>query len=248
MEDKTYGWKRDLPDQRDFVFKVTRAALLPPSVDLRLGCSAIEDQGALGSCTAHATVSALEFLGIKNGVTFNDLSRLFVYYNTRVLEGTVRYDSGASLRNTIKALAKQGACKEILWPYLIKQFKSKPSTACYTDGIKRKIIEYSRLSTLNDMKSCLADGFPFVCGISLYESFESTKVEKTGIVNMPTIRESMLGGHAVGCFGYDDKTSRFICRNSWSTDWGQKGYFTIPYKYITLLGDDFWTIKVGKGL
>lgn len=245
---KTYGWKRDLPDQRDFVFKITRTTSLPPAVDLRAGCSAVEDQGNLGSCTSQATVGALEYLGIKDGVTFQDLSRLFVYYNTRVIENCVRYDDGASIRNTIKALAKQGACKETIWPYVIKQFKIKPGTDCYTDGIKRIIIEYSRLLTLNDMKHALADGFPFVCGISLYDSFESAKVEKLGIVNMPGRRESMIGGHAIMVCGYDDKTSRFIVRNSWGTDWGQKGYFTIPYTYITSLGDDFWVIRTGKGL
>ena len=243
---KTYGWKRDLPDDRDFIFKFVRAVTLPSSIDLRPGCSAIEDQGNLGSCTSQAAVGALEYMCIKDGVTFLDLSRLFVYYNTRVIENTVRYDDGASLRNTVKALAKQGACKETLWPYIIKQFNIKPRADCYTDGIKRTIVSYSRLFTLNDMKSCLASSFPFICGISLYESFEFTQVGKTGIVNMPTSREKMLGGHAIMIVGYDDKTSRFIGRNSWGNSWGMHGYFTIPYKYITNFGADFWVIRTGN--
>lgn len=244
----TFGWLPDLPDARDYIFKTARIVSLPSSVDLRRGCSAIEDQGNLGSCTSQAVVGVLEFLELKDGVTFFDLSRLFVYYNTRVLERTVKYDSGASLRNTVKAVAKQGVCTEVIYPYIEKKYKLKPGPECYTDGLKRRVLEYSRLLTLQDMKVSLAEGFPFVCGISLYESFESEKVAETGIVNMPTRRESIIGGHAIVVCGYDDKTSRFIVRNSWGTDFGMDGYFTIPYKYITTLGDDFWQIKRGSQL
>lgn len=244
----TFGWLPDLPDARDYIFKTARVVSLPSSVDLRRGCSAIEDQGNLGSCTSQAVVGALEYLELKDGVTFFDLSRLFVYYNTRVLERTVKYDSGASLRNTVKAIAKQGACTEVIYPYIEKKYKLKPGQECYTDGLKRRVLEYSRLLTLQDMKVSLVEGFPFVCGISLYESFESEKVAETGIVNMPTRRESMIGGHAVGCVGYNEKKQIFIMRNSWGNLWGDHGYFYLPYKYLTSLGDDFWQIKRGSQL
>ena len=98
------------------------------------------------------------------------------------------------------------------------------------------------------MKAVLAAGYPFVCGFTVYESFEGDDVAKTGIVPMPGSAEATLGGHAVMAVGYDDASQRFLVRNSWGTDWGMGGYFTIPYAYLTdsNLADDFWVIRVVK--
>lgn len=247
---RSYGWVPDLPDQRDYLFSAILKvpARLPAKVDLRPLCSKIEDQGALGSCTANALAGALEFLECKNKVSFKDFSRLFIYYNERVLEHSVNSDSGAMLRDGIKTLAKQGACSEKSWPYDISKFKSKPGPACYKEALEHQITSYHRILTLDQMRTCLAEGFPFVFGFGVYESFESQDVSRTGIVNMPKKGEQMLGGHAVMAVGYDHPKQRFIVRNSWGTDWGQKGYFTMPYKYLSdrNLSDDFWTIRKGE--
>ena len=247
-----YGWLPDLPDHRDRTYRLRALArrALPRSIDLRAGCSAIEDQGALGSCTANALVGALEFLEIKDGLHATDLSRLFVYYNERVIEGTASQDSGAMLRDGIKSLARQGVCPERSWPYRIARFAQRPGTACYRQGLAHRITVYERLDTLADMRNCLASGFPFVFGFTVYESFESTTVARTGQANMPRRGEAVLGGHAVCAVGYDDSNLRFLCRNSWGTRWGQGGYFTMPYAYLEdrNLSDDFWTVQRGSGL
>jgi C1A family cysteine protease len=242
-----YGWIPDLPDQRDIAYRaVYRVPLkLPVKVDLRAGCSPVEDQGDLGSCTANALVGALEFLELKEQQPLLDLSRLFVYYNERVIEHTIRTDAGAMLRDGIKSLAKLGVCVEDSWPYIVGQFAQKPSASCYTQAKQHTITNYQRLGSLAEMRACLADGFPFVFGFSVYESFESAAVAKTGTVNLPKPRERLVGGHAVCAIGYDDKTQRFILRNSWGRAWGQKGYFTMPYAYVAdkKLASDFWTVR-----
>src|SRR5208283_2321016 len=163
-----YGWIPDIPDKRDIMFrKAYRVpATLPPSVDLRPQCSPVEDQGNLGSCTANALVGALEFLMIKDQKPYADLSRLFVYYNERVVEGTVDKDSGAMIRDGIKTLADQGVCTEALWPYDISQFTVKPPDACYQEALNYEITSYQRIDTTDEMRSCLADGFPFVFGFT----------------------------------------------------------------------------------
>ena len=245
---REYGWIPDLPDQRDFLFsKISKPGVLPPSVDLRPTCSPVEDQGDLGSCTANALAGALEYLEGKDGVPYVDFSRMFIYYNERVIEGTVSQDSGAMIRDGIKSLAAQGVCSERLWPYNVGKFAVKPPAACYTEAAKHLINQYARIISLNDMKQCLSDGFPFVFGFTVYESFESQAVAKTGTVPMPKKQERALGGHAVLAVGYDDKTKRFIVRNSWGPNWGMKGYFTLPYDYLnnTNLADDMWTIRRG---
>jgi C1A family cysteine protease len=264
---RAYGWLPDLPDARDWTFAARPPRRLPPRVDLRPGCSPVEDQGSLGACTAQALAGALEFLEIKDaqprrspispatfGETrvreFEDRSRLFIYYNERVVLHTVRVDSGAMLRDGIKTLVKQGACGETLWPYDPRRFAAKPPASCYRDGLQHQITEYRRLSTTDGMRACLAAGYPFVFGFMVYEGFESRAVARTGVVPMPGRREKALGGHAVMAVGYDDAKRQFLVRNSWGTRWGLAGYFTMPYSYLASrdLSDDFWTIRAGEGL
>jgi C1A family cysteine protease len=248
IKEHRYGWLADLPDHRDLMFGTIHKPTiekLPQVIDLRKYCSKIEDQGNLGSCTSQSLVGALEFLENKDKVHFEDLSRLFLYYNERVIERTVSSDSGAMLRDGIKTLSKQGVCSEILWPYSISKFRNKPTSRCYTDAKDHKITQYARLNTIDEMRNCLASENVFVFGFSVYESFETEEVATTGIVPMPAKDEQMLGGHAVLSVGYDDKQQRFLVRNSWGENWGMKGYMTMDYKYLSdrNLSDDFWTIR-----
>ena len=82
------------------------------------------------------------------------------------------------------------------------------------------------------MKACLASGWPFVIGFSVYESFESSAVARTGLMPMPAHGEALLDGHAVLVVGYEDARQVFITRNSWSAQWADHGYFYMPYAYL----------------
>nr|MBU1327687.1 C1 family peptidase [Candidatus Omnitrophota bacterium] len=241
---RSYGWVPDRPDQRDYLYKAIRPVVrLPKKVDLREFCSIVENQETLGSCTANALAGNLEYLDHRIDDVYEDVSRLFIYYNERVLEDTVDYDSGASLRDGIKTLRKQGACWEKTWPYLIERFTRKPSKKCYAEAKKRRIESYHRINSLPEMLTCLAEGYPFVFGFTVYESFQSQRVARTGVANIPKKKEKVLGGHAVLAVGYNQKQKRFIVRNSWGTKWGKDGYFTMPYEYLETLSADFWTIR-----
>jgi C1A family cysteine protease len=247
---KHYGWVHDIPDHRDHLYAAPRAALakLPPSADLRPTCPPVYDQGQLGSCTANGIAAAIQFDRMKQKLTPNfNPSRLFIYYNERVIEHTVASDSGAQIRDGIKSVAQQGDCPETEWPYNIANFAQKPPAKCYTDAVNYKAVQYQRvLQNVNQMKGCLASGYPFVFGFTVYDSFESTQVAQTGVVPMPATTEKVLGGHCVVAVGYDDAQQRFIVRNSWGTGWGMQGYCTMPYAYLTdpNLTSDLWTIRL----
>jgi C1A family cysteine protease len=143
---------------------------------------------------------------------------------------------------------KLGVCSEKIWPYNIARFTQKPPPACYKAAADHQVISYHRIIGLTQMRQCLAEGYPFVFGFSVYEAFESAQVARTGQLNLPKPREKQMGGHAVCCVGYDDSAKRVLVRNSWGADWGLKGYFTMPYDYISddNLADDFWTIRAFK--
>jgi len=246
-----YGWVPDLPDRRDHVvpFRLldsrTLAKRAPEHVDLRNQLPACYDQGQLGSCTGNALAAAVEFAEFMHYADKGTPSRLFIYYSEREIEGTIASDSGAMLRDGLKVLATEGAPPETAWPYDIARFAEKPSQDVYAQAKAHEAISYQSLR-FGQYRACLAAGYPFAFGFSVYESFESADVARTGKVPMPAQGESLLGGHAVLAVGYDNPGKRIIVRNSWGADWGDGGHFTMPYDYFDPargLADDFWTIR-----
>lgn len=259
-----YGWVPDLPDARDHLYMAPHLAVAsaPQHIDLRNGLlPGVYDQGQIGSCTANAIAAAFQFdLAKENLPTFTP-SRLFIYYNERAMEGSTAYDSGAQIRDGIKSITNLGVCPEEEWPYDATPAKSeggpfpkgardgeKPPENCYQDALKNRATSYSRLNheERDQLRGCLASGYPFAFGFAAYESLESPEVRQTGAIPMPSPSEGRIGGHAVLAVGYDDKQERFLIRNSWGPGWGQKGYGTIPYSYVEepLLASDFWTVRV----
>jgi C1A family cysteine protease len=218
---------------------------VPTFVDLRAHCSPIEDQGDLGACTGHAIVGALEYLENIQREAPIRLSRLFVYYNERQLEGTVRQDAGAAIGDGIKVIMTYGACEESIWPYQPKTFTRKPDDAAYEDGLKRKALKAEAVEESEQaITEALADGLPVVFGIVVYSSFESDEVAQSGIVPMPQPGEENLGGHAVLMVGYDLEKRMVLVRNSWGPDWGIQGYFWLPLDFVLdpKLADSFYTV------
>ena len=213
----------------------------PDSADLRSKLPACYDQGALGSCTANALVGAFQaaapdFYG----------SRLFLYYNERVAEGSVAYDAGATLYDGVASMIKYGVCPESDWPYVVSKFAAKPTTNCYTDALLHRVVTAANVpQNLISMKASINAGYPFVIGFTVFSSFETAQVAATGIVPMPSLSEQVLGGHAVLVVGYNDATQRWTVRNSWGTNWGDHGYFYIPYAYFLnpILSSDIWNIS-----
>ncbi len=245
---KRYGWRPDTPDMRDFLLAVAPAKTLPKHLSLRKQMPPVYDQGQLGSCTANSIGALLELNELKQKEPDAATpSRLFIYYNERVMEGTVSEDSGAEIRDGIKSVAQLGAPPEDLWPYDIAKFAKKPTAKVYAQAKKHQAMRYARVvqDTLA-LQNVLASGYAVSFGFTVYTSFE-TSVGADGIMPMPQPDEKVLGGHAVVAVGYKPIKGQlyFECRNSWGTRWGDHGYFWMPAAYITSpsLASDFWVIE-----
>lgn len=238
-----YHWVPDKVDKRDYKYTLTNRS--SNRVDLRPHCTPVENQGSLGSCTGQAIAGAIELLNKRNKKQ-TDISRLFIYYYERMIMGTINYDSGAYIRDGIKATNKYGAPLEKLWPYNIARFKTSPVNEAVRDAVKRKVTLYQRVENFNGCIDALSNGYPVIIGFHVYSSFESKSVAKTGYMPYPNKRkEKLLGGHAVLLVGYDKANELFIVRNSWGSTWGDQGYFYMPFSVIqdTSMSSDFWIIK-----
>jgi C1A family cysteine protease len=268
------GWIPDYPDFRDYTEKTEEIKLvlsakgafkvksLPVSVDLREWCSPVENQGGLGSCTAHAGAGIIEYYERKSFGRHIDASRLFLYKVTRNLM-KVKGDTGAYLRKSMGAMVLFGVPPEEYWPYTDdeKRFDEEPPAFCYAFAQNYQTVKYFRHDPprtkpeeiLKKVKTYLASNHPSMFGFTVYNSIE--QAEGTGRIPFPSPKERIEGGHAVAVVGYDDKmkiknkygkvetTGALLIRNSWGKEWGEKGYGWLPYEYVLRgLAEDFWSI------
>lgn len=238
------GWLKDPPDRRDRPYAPATATLeqtLPETVDLRgQSMPKIRDQGHLGSCTANAATTVVEFAERHDHDPDHDaLSRLWTYWYSRQKIGTTGSDSGSFIRDAFKVLAERGAPRERYWPYDLDRFRDEP-TAGERSAPHHRVLEYRSIndSAERDMRACLAEGYPFAFGFAVYESFWDVGADGAW---WPGPNEAIDGYHAVVCVGYDD--DQWIVRNSWGAGWGDGGYFYVPRGFMATDAYDCWTVR-----
>lgn len=240
---KLLGWKPEPYDPRDYEFKMGyRGVELPIKVDMRPGMPPIFKQDH-SDCTANVTASQCWYIDKTDPF---EPSRLFIYYNSRRIEGTTDEDGGAYIRDSIKSVVKWGFCSTNDWPYKKGNLYKKPNKKAYDNALKEKVTQYRRVRQLEeDIKSALAQGYPINFGIMIHSSIDSEEVNKTGIIPMPKKGDAFWGGHAVLLVGYDDEKQLYTIRNSWGIEWGDDGYGYLPYDYVHnhKLASDFWVVN-----
>lgn len=260
MDSRIYGWVRDLPQakpMRTLKYNIAPGAK-PPHVDYRDNrwCPPVYDQKRLGSCTAQAGAGGVHINALITDYKWPYTpSRMFIYYNTRKLEHHTFIDSGATISGTVEAINKYGVCPEEgnpawSWGYSddALHFRTKPKDACYKDAVLHRALSYQAVHLhRNDIQDSVFSKVPVLIGVSVYESFETAEVAKTGHVPVPNPgAEKLLGGHAMLIVGYDQESDVAIVRNSWGEGWGDKGYCYIPFEYLCNpdLAADFAAIEL----
>jgi C1A family cysteine protease len=280
------GWLPPMPDLRDYteesadipqmmstlkIPSTNNLGALPGQVDLRPWCSPIENQGHLGSCTAHAGAGVVEYFEKRAHGKYIDGSRLFIYKTTRKLMGVVG-DTGAWLRTTMGALSLCGVPPEKYWPYTdntqpgtegARTFDDDPPAFIYSVADNFEALRYfchdpaghdiTPNNVLNSVKKYLAAGIPSMFGFYGFPSANATNVP--GAFPFPCAGEQAIWGHAVVAVGYDDNLKikntqcntetkgALLIRNSWGTAWGDHGYGWLPYAYVSKrIASDFWSM------
>lgn len=240
---RKYGYRVDHPNLRDTIYrpKIARMETQLPltSENLLEKLPSCWDQEQEGSCTGHGVGAAVAFLhpGFMP-------SRQEIYYNGRAIEGDTDQDSGAQISDVLTGVANNGVAPENLWPYVESNIFEVPPENVVEAGSAYKISQFSRISGLEDLKNCLAEGFPVVIGFSVYDNFESQEMADSGILTLPGPNDELLGGHCVLVGQYDDITKRCFIRNSWGENWGPfKGNFYMSYSYFNQLVSDLWVIQ-----
>lgn len=218
---------------------------LPIRSNLKYDQSPVEDQGESGSCTAQAIAGALEFLALRalskkisapqlfNGV-YKDISRLFIYYNERRMEGNVYSDAGAYIYDGVQSVQSTGFCSEALWPFNLNKLYNTPSQAAYNEASAHQAVTAYSIDTQADIKNCLASGYPVIFGTEVCQSF--VNIGRSGVY-AGSDNERSLGGHAMLIVAYDDHYQSYTIRNSWGTGFGDHGYCYANYSWAEGFSD-----------
>ncbi|CAF1119092.1 unnamed protein product [Didymodactylos carnosus] len=239
----------DEPNTMKFGSIPHSAAQLPPIVDLRKDCTTVENQRQINSCVGNALAGAYEYLIKKETGKEIDISRLFIYYNARANRSQNIRDDGCYISDAIQTLKTKGVCKEDYWPYNLVHVNTKPSSNAYKEASPCIVQDREGIrlkADLQQMKQSLSEGYPFTFGLLTYDSFAQS-AHNGGHVLMPSQKDKQRGGggHCMLAVGYNDMQQKFIVRNSYGTDWGDKGYLYIPYEYMSnpYYNQDIWVIR-----
>lgn len=238
------GYLPDLADVRDWLYSAPSGAppALPAKIDLRPKTYPVPtyNQGPPNSCTGNAVAAMVGFVDRKQGGANINPSRRQIYYDARAIDGLETIDRGAYIRSALQAVANRGAAPEELFPYDVERINEQPPQNVYDAALLKQALAYLRVDINPDaMRACLAEGFPFVLGTTLYENYY--EAASTGMVPMPA--GSTVGGHAQMFVGYSDIDRRFIVQGSWGS-FGANGFVFMPYDYAASenYSADCWTL------
>ncbi len=253
-----FGWKPGKEDFNDYSFSDIKSGLIKIASSsgnehVIQEFTPISNQLKLGSCVANATVDALEILmGLTGNVT--QLSRLFVYWNARLYDGTTNLDEGTYIKNAFASLSKDGVCPESVWEYNVNKVFAQPPLEAYRQGSDNTIDSYYRIKSsgsqrLDEIAAAVRANHPVVFGTGVTNSFLTYYNDNSVVWAAP--KDKIVGLHAMIITGVREVNGelQFLVRNSWGSSWGDQGHTWFESSYILHESTgDIWVPTLMTGL
>lgn len=242
---KRDGLRASPSDDRDIVFvprvEPTARRVMNPHF------GKVEDQGKVGRCTAETMTSICE--AVKNSTGDSaEYSPDYSYHFARQFDGLTG-DSGATPRGMCRSAKHYGMIPERLWPRSndAAQWNRAPTEAEIALGKTQLLGQYeviepdvnSYKNTVYAVKSAMAEGLLVAMAfyVRKWMFYVDGPLGSEGHKRpfpMPAGWDEVVGGHMVPLVGYDldifpNSGGSFIVRNSWGTDFGDGGLWSVPF-------------------
>jgi hypothetical protein len=222
---------------------------LPSSFSIENKYPPIGNQNPYGTCVAWAVGYNLKTAlnGMDNNWSTSDLAKAANQTSPKDLWMTLPSNrnancGGTSFENAMDALVSKGAASLSEVPYSNMGNCSGTSNGKTTNklAIYRKIAYNERLQggsrtdgmDVSNLKGYLSQGRPIAIGAKLGDRFmrwNSSAVISSDTYNTPDMQHAY---HAMVLSGYDDSKNAFRVRNSWDTNWGDKGSIWVDYDFF----------------
>jgi len=219
------------------------------SVASRDWTTSIKDQKGCGACVSFATTAVVE--------SNLEIFRRNPYLEPDLSEADLFFCGGAkctgwSFEPALNYVRDRGIPDDACFPY---KDQDQPCKTC-SDRAKRiiKIQGWRKILNESQAKEWIYRHGPLVSGMAVYDDFFSYR---GGVYRHA--RGDLKGYHAIAVVGFNEAERCWICKNSWNTSWGEKGWFKIGYGECELgrsfcfytaefpaLNDDIIMPKAGK--
>ena len=221
------------PDVRDYKAS-TKLTEFPDEFELKM--PKVKNQGAVGSCVAHALSTVVEYFNQQETGKYTQMSTGYIYGNRRF---TLNKAEGLITRDALRTVAKYGDVPNKLFavnvevPDAINEFEAAVDSI-ESEGYLYKLKEYFKLKDDAAIKTSIMENGPVVMAMSWFDDIKVVD----GVMQTNEVKTLKTGGHCMVIYGWNE--TGWKVQNSWGRGWADNGRVIIPYD-VTL--KEVWGVR-----